>query len=41
MDPEMAMTWCILSRHATFVAAMEQLLGAAGQEVYTARTWDE
>lgn len=33
MDPDLAMTWCILSTDPAFVAAMEALLGAAGQEV--------
>ena len=41
MDPEMAMTWCILSSDPTFVGAMQNLLGFAGQEVFTATSWEE
>ena len=41
MDPEMAMTWCILSTASMFVEATAQLLGVAGQEVFTATNWAE
>ncbi len=41
MDPDLAMTWSILSTDPVFVGAMENLLGLAGQEVYTATTWAE
>ena len=35
------MTWCIVSTDPTFVGAMENLLGFARQEVFTAASWEE
>ena len=35
------MTWCILSRDATFVAAMENLPVVVDAQVFAATTWDE
>ena len=41
MDLDQAMAECTLSADPTFVGAMQNLLGPAVQQVFTATSWEE